>query len=199
MTNTHVITTYQFSELSNEAQEKALEKYYDWNVSDDFWHECVIDDVKEIGKIIGIDIENVYFSGFSSQGDGACFEGDYEYKKGAFKALKAYAPKEYELHDIVKALQELQRKNFYRLSANVKHRGHYNHEMCTDIQVWSDNESMEGANDEAHDGIQELLRDFMHWIYKRLESDFDYLTSEETLREYFTDSDYEFTEDGKLY
>lgn len=197
---THTHTTYSFDELSEEAQENALEKYWDWNVQDSFWHECVIEDAKEIGKITGIDITNIFFSGFYSQGDGACFEGYYEYKKGGLKALKAYAPQDTELHRIAKELQELQRKNFYALSANVKHRGHYYHEMCTDIQVWNENESMGGANDEAYYGIQELLRDFMRWIYKNLELEYDYLTSEENLRKYFMDdSDYQFNENGVMH
>lgn len=195
---THTYVTYSFDELSEEAQEYALEKYWQWDVDDTFWQECVIDDAKEIGKILGIEIENIYFSGFSSQGDGACFEGYYSYAKQAPKNIKAYAPEETKLHTIAQNLQDLQRKNFYCLSANVKHRGHYYHEMCTDIQVWNDNESMGGANDEAHDGIKELLRDFMRWIYRTLEKEFEYRTSAENLKESFQANDVQFLENGNL-
>ena len=198
-THIHIDTTNSFEELSEEAQENALEKYRDWNIDDSFWHKCVTDNAKELGRLFGVEIENIHFSGFWSQGDGACFEGDYEYKKGGVKALKEYAPKEYELHRIVKALQELQRKNFYKLSAYVKHRGHYYHEMCTDIQVTSDNESMGGANDDAYYGIQELLRDFMRWIYKRLESEYDYLTSKEVIKESLIANECQFNEEGTLH
>ena len=199
MTTTHVLTTYTFDELSEKAQENALEKYWDWNVSDSFWSECTLDDVKEIGNLIGLEIDNIYFSGFASQGDGACFEGSYSYKAGGLKALEEYAPQEYELHAIAQQLQDLQCKNFYMLWANVKHRGHYYHEMCTDIQVGSDNEGMGGANDEAHDGTQEILRDFMRWIYKRLKSEYDYLTSEEQIKNSLIANEMEFNEDGSLY
>ena len=192
MTKSHVHTTYSFDELSEEAQKTAIEKNYGWS-------EFTIQDAKELGKLFGIDITNIFFSGFSSQGDGACFTGEYAYKAGGLKALKEYAPQDYALHAIVKALQELQRKNFYRLSANVKHRGHYYHEMCTDIQVWSENESMGGANDDAHDGIQELLRDFMRWIYKRLESEYDYLTSEDAIKESLISNECQFNKDGSLH
>lgn len=196
---THTHTTYTFEELSEEAQQNALEKCRNWNAEDGFWSDCVIDDIKAIGELIGIDIEDVYFSGFSSQGDGAQFEGYYSYKKGCLKALKEYAPMEYDVHIIAKALQELQRKNFYALSAYVKHRGHYNHEMCTDIQVMSGNESMGGVNDDAWEGIKELLRDFMRWMYKRLESEYDYATSDEQVKEFLIINEMEFNEDGTIH
>lgn len=205
---THTHVTYSFEELSEEAQEKALEKYYDWNVNDDFWHECIIDDAKKIGKLVGIEIKNIYFSGFSNQGDGACFEGYYEYKNGGLKALKEYAPQDKKLHRIAENLEELQRKNFYRLSASVKHSGHYYHEHCTRIEVYYEDYDDDAANPEywyyrdnkPDEALKDILRDFMRWIYKRLESEYDYLTSEENLREYFSDSDYiEFDENGTIH
>ncbi|MBT4332700.1 MAG: antitoxin of toxin-antitoxin stability system [Candidatus Cloacimonetes bacterium] len=194
--NTHVHTTYQFDELSDEAKEKSIESHYDWNVDGYEWHEWSFDDFKEVGKILGIEIKDIYFSGFSSQGDGACFEGNYSYEKQSLKNIKAYAPLDEDLHNIAKELQKIQRKNFYGLWANVKHSGHYYHEMSTNIQVGSDNESMGGANDEAHEGIQEILRSFMQWMYSRLEKEHDYLTSEEAIKESIIANEVEFNEDG---
>ena len=126
---------YEFEELPKDIQKEVIQKHWDWNVDGYEWYSFVFDDIKAIAAIIGITIENIYFSGFSSQGDGAQFEGDYEYKKGSLKAVKEYAPKDVELHSIVKQLQEIQRKNFYRLWANVKHSGHYYHELCTNSEL----------------------------------------------------------------
>ena len=66
---------YTFNELSDTAKESAR----DWYRSDPFpdWHEFVIDGAKEVGALLGIEIDNIWFSGFSSQGDGACFTGSY--------------------------------------------------------------------------------------------------------------------------
>jgi hypothetical protein len=75
----------------------------------------------------------IYFSGFSSQGDGACFEGTYRYKKGSVKAIKAHAPQDKELHRIAKGLQEAQRPTRYSITANIKHRGRYYHPGCMEI------------------------------------------------------------------
>jgi hypothetical protein len=82
-------TVYRFSELSEEAKEKSIETNRDINCGDSFWSECVIEDAKEQAKTIGIDIDHIYYSGFSSQGDGACFDGRYLYKAGAVKAMQA--------------------------------------------------------------------------------------------------------------
>lgn len=90
---------YTFNELSEEAKEKAREWYR--KVEDfSFYAETVIDDAKTIAKLMGININNVYYSGFWSQGHGACFEGTYTYKAGSVKALKDYAPLDTELHAI---------------------------------------------------------------------------------------------------
>ena len=184
---------YQFAELDEETQQKAIEKLYDINV-DHEWYDCTYEDVKEIGKIIGIRVDKVYFSGFSSQGDGACFEGSYEYAKGSGKAIRTYAPRDTELHGIADRLTAIQRPYMYGLYAHVKQRGHYYHENCTEIDVDHD-----GYYDTLpYDDIVEELRDFMRWIYSRLEKEYEYLTSEESIKETIEANEYEFDENGDL-
>jgi len=192
------IKLYKFDELSEEAKEKAIEKLYDINVDDSYWYECTIDDAKEIGKLMGIDISNIYFSGFSSQGDGACFEGKYTYRKNSVKELKAYAPQDEVLHTIVKDLYKIQKSAFYRLYARVKHRGHYSHEYCTEIDVYNDENDEQETTKEQEDGLTEVLRDFMRWIYRTLQKEYEYQTSQESIIETIKANEYEFTEDGTL-
>lgn len=190
---------YPFDELPEDAKEKAVEKLYDINVNYEWW-DSVYEDAKEVGKLMGIDIDNIYFSGFSSQGDGACFEGDYEYKKNSVKAVMEFAPEDEELHRIVRELRDIQKKCFYSISANVKQSGHYSHKYCTNVSV--DFENIYTANcyfNEGHgDTITELLRDYMEWIYHRLEKEYEYLSSEDAIIETIKANEYEFTEDGKL-
>ena len=166
------------------------------------WWDSVYEDAAQIAKILGIDLRQkpvklmgggtrydpcIQFSGFSSQGDGACFEGTYAYAKGAAKAVRDYAPVDKELHAIADGLQAVQRRAFYRITAGVCHRGHYSHEMCTDIDVEYTSE------DET---VKELLRDFMRWIYRTLEKEYEYLTSDESVDENIRCNEYEFDEDG---
>ena len=60
--------TYKFSELSENIQQTVLENLYDINVDTEFWHECIIDDCTEIGKLIGIDIDKIFFQWFQFPG-----------------------------------------------------------------------------------------------------------------------------------
>ncbi len=191
---TKKVEAYKFNELSEEAQEKVLRQFWDINVNDDFWHECTIDDCKEIAKIIGIDITHIYFRGFSSQGDGACFEGSYSYKIGSVKEIMAYAPQDKELHEIAKTLAEIQRKHFYRINATIKHRGHYYHAYCTDIDIY-DTEDQYKVLD-CTEEIKTVLRDFMNWIYSQLNKQYDYLTSKESIIDTINANEYDFTIDG---
>jgi len=189
---------FEFSELSYSAKQTAMQWYC--KGPDAFWAESVIYYAKEIGALMGFDIENIHYSGFSSQGDGACFTGSIRCAKNCAKNVKSYAPKDTELHRIAQAWQDLQKCNFYALRASIKHRGHYNHEMCTAFECedtrhnygWLQNEAIE-------DEIKGIARDFMRWIYRQLESAYEYETSEENIAEMCGLNEWRFTEDGKFF
>jgi hypothetical protein len=44
--------------------------------------------------------------------------------------------------------------------------------------------------------LKDILRDYMRWIYRTLEKEYDYMTSEEAIKETIIANDYEFTKDG---
>ena len=181
---------FKFEDLEEDAKESAMNEYREGFLDYEWW-ECVCEDAKEIGKLMGIEIDNIYFSGFCSQGDGACFEGDYEYKKGSVKAIKDYAPLDTELHQIAMDLAMIQRPAFYGLTATVKQYGRY---FSTNIDVYKEWHDYATINQE--DAITETLRDYMHWIYKRLESEFDWLNSDEQIAESIEINEHLFLEDG---
>ena len=191
---TEKFEVYSFKDLKSnkELKEKVLQNLSDIN-TDYEWYDFIYDDAKTIGNYMGIEIGKIWFSGFYSQGDGACFEGHYSFAKNSINNIKGYAPKDKELHRIVKELQELQKKHFYQLTATIKHRGHYYHSNCTDIQVYKDGNYFDSEE------LETLLRDFMEWIYEQLENEYDYATSEEAILETIEANDYEFTGDGKIY
>lgn len=146
---------------------------YQFEASDNY-HEFVIDDAKNIGALIGFDISEIYFSGFWSQGDGACFIGSVGYATGCAGAVLAYAPTDAELQRIAADWQSIQRRNFYRLSATVTHRGRYNHELSVAFD-WSfagaDITDRQQADCEQ---LESLARDFMRWTYRALQREYEY-------------------------
>ena len=194
------VNIYQFSELSEEAKETARDWWRAGGLDYEWW-DGVYETAKDAGAILGIDIEDIYFSGFWSQGDGACFVGQYEYKKGALTAIKKEFPTSKELHQIAADLQTVQKPAFYSLSAGVTHSGHYNHEYCTDIVVTDTRLDYydDSATKDQSEGIEEALRDFMRWIYSMLESEYEYLNADEQVDDALIANGYEFNEDGTRY
>lgn len=195
---TETKTVYSFEELSEKAKEKALQEHA---LHDDgFYAVYVNDDAKSIASLMGWRIEQIYYSGFWSQGDGACFQGVLQYAKGCAKAVKAYAPKDAELHRIAQAWQDLQKRNFYAISASVRHRGHYYHSGCTVFDC-QDSRNNPGylESEETEKEIIQIARDFMNWIYKQLEEAYDYEVSEKNFRELCDSNNYTFLECGTMY
>lgn len=187
---------YKFDELGDDAKEVARE-WYRQGALDYEWWDFIYEDAKTIAELMGIHIDRIYFSGFWSQGDGACFEGNYYYNPGSVKAVKEYAPQDQELHRIATELYEIQREHCYKIYAGVRHSGHYHHEHCTVIEIDCDHCSS-WIDDTAYECVADLLRDYMRWIYKMLETEYDWLMSDEQVDESIRYNGYEFTEDGEI-
>ncbi len=187
---------YKFDELSDESKEAAMEKFREHNLDYEWWSP-VYDDARDIGVLMGITIDRIYFTGFCSQGDGACFEGSYSYELGSVKQIREHAPKDGTIYRLAAELSKLQRTRFYRLSASVKHSGHYYHERSTDIRVCIE-DGYDDVDVDTDEALSELLRGFMRWIYKRLEETHDYLQSDESIKETIKANQYLFTEDGAI-
>ena len=221
---------YKFEELSDRAKDKARSWYLEGQLDYDWW-DSVYEDALRMAEILGIEIDyrhhpasgrpgskgwkepKIWFRGFSSQGDGACWEGSYRYAKGALKKLQSEAPARYqyckpdgtlewaeskgntELHRIARALQKVQARHFYKLVATVSHRGFYSHSGCMIVDVEHDEDRYRDLGD-AEGEIKDLLRDFADWIYRRLEDEHDWLTSDEQVDESIIANEYTFDEDG---
>lgn len=200
---------WAFTDAPEGVKKAILEENRYFNVEDCDWYDYTETDFKEQMSERGIDIDNMYFSGFSSQGDGACFEGSIA---DINKFLDSYFP------DSFKRIRKLLEMG-WSFSASTSHTGSYYHsgsvslnfnaEDWEDCNQWDDddlryhafNVMMEGVDDEITDlenDIETVLRKHMDALYKTLENEYDYLTSDEALTEYFEGSDYMFDEDGRI-
>ena len=70
-----------------------------------------------------------------------------------------HAPRDTELHRIADGLSVVQRRNFYQLRADVRHRGRYYYEHCMTIDVERDSPTDQSMTADAEDTIVEALRD----------------------------------------
>jgi hypothetical protein len=188
-------TYFQFEELTDAQKKQAIERNRDWNVSGYDWWSGVYEDAEKLGEILGIDIDKIYFSGFWSQGDGACFTGSFYYNKGMVKAMKSYAPQDKELHRIAKEMQDLHRRAFYTAGGSIRHVGHYNHERSMSV----DCNQVKGQYI-SYKNWEDIFADFAKWIYRSLENEYYHLTSDELVAESLISNEREFEidENGEL-
>lgn len=208
-----IVKVYTFEELSDAAKEKARI----------WWRECesqnfgafgeIYEPAETAAKLLGIEFEQkavklmgggtrqesqIYWSGFSSQGDGASFVGSYSYKKGSAKAVRAEFGHDEKLWRIADGLAALQKRHGYQLEARISHEGHYSHSYTMSATVNRKDTGNE-ASAEVETELLELMRDFANWIYRGLEGEYEYRMSDENVDESIEINEYEFTEDGKRW
>jgi len=206
-------TVYQLGEISDRAKDAARAWYREACACDD-WHEYVFEDFEAICTILGVRLKTrsvrlfgggtrqnpcIWFSGFSSQGDGASFECVYSFATGTPKAIRAHAPEDSELHRIADALQAIQRRNFYQLRADVGQRGRYCHEYSMSITVERDSPNNQDMTLDAEDTLIELFRDLARWLYRQCEREYEYQTSDAVTDEAILANEYTFTGEGRRF
>lgn len=210
-------TVFKLSELSDRAKETARDAYRLQNRHDDWWN-YVYEDAVECGRLIGINIDthsvklhggttrdepSIYFTGFWSQGDGACFTGTYSATDNdPVHAIENYVNADSDLIPIAKELALLQvttrLKNGGSLEGRIITSGRYSHSGtmdCSADYVDVDGEA-EQVSEQVEKDLTALMRRFADWIYSQLEAEDEYLNSDECIDEHLADD--EFDEDGSM-
>lgn len=194
------MTNYSFDELSDSAKDRARD-WFRQRIEVEDWSEQVIEDAMRIAGLFGLDMHtrpvrlmgegtrlepSVYFD--IDRGAFVSIEGLYSYRKGALQAVKAEAPQDTDLHALVATLQDVQRRNFYRLTATMSHgREFQTVDVDTDGPALSERDT---------DTVTEALRDFSSWILSNLRREYEYQMSDEAIDEAIRANEYEFDEDG---
>lgn len=190
----------RFDALSARQKDEIFDKHRYWNVEHIDWWDGVYDCFKSDMEEIGIEVDDMYFSGFWSQGDGACFEGVVsDWPK--FLASLGYKDT---------ALINHAADSF---TFRVRHSGRYYHENCThfyaDLCVPDSADDQDFAerygpypwdadcvrtaawmallngydSTKLEDEFQEAFKNHMRDLYVRLEQEHEYLTSDEAILE----------------
>jgi len=202
---------YLASELSDEAKEVVAEKYRQWNVNYDGWWDGVEEGFKEDMKEYSLEVDKIYFSGFWSQGDGACFECSVDDRQVFFnKMIKDKLPDSVQMRLMYNPqLEDLFTNN---LSFGTRHSGHYYHSGCMDFtfemdtyyhpEDWGDETgeeydmlTQEEFND-IEDAICSFFREKADDLYSTLSREYDALCETECICESLDANDYLFYADG---
>lgn len=173
-----VRTLLKFNELNDRQKSIVIDKNYNINVEHD-WYEFLLDDFKRDLKKLGFSDIEINFSGFSSQGDGASFTGvlDLEnIEKIKKKNLEFYWLDKTAL-GLFKATSFDDDETIIEINRTGSMYYHYN--------------TVSSYNDSLNEFVQYVSKE----IYKALESNYDCLTSNESITESLINNDYEFYSD----
>ena len=187
------VTTYTFSELSEEAQEQVIASYRE-NFEFDIYQDDILDNIKE--KYPHIEDMVISYSGFWSQGDGASFTGyldlDWLLTESGF------------LTDEQKELVRDIDCTFSRRHS----RYHHSNTCRTDLEVTEFAEHIQDNDylimkliapieEYLQDAVEDYRQDVCYEVYSALESEYEFLTSHEAIRDWADDQ--EFLENGEIF
>lgn len=157
---------------------------------------------------------NISFSGFASQGDGCCYSGQLHIAslKDCSTAIKEHVGEDEELFALALRGEALYATLATRLMA-LRMAGEW------DGTTWNlpDGEfALNGAikihgaersystgvdpdicDEDLEEQLDSYVSDFADWIYSQLEAEHDYLTSDDHLDQWLSDSEIKFDEDGE--
>jgi hypothetical protein len=194
-----------YKDLSDTAKEQAFKRHVEYAQSNDYdwWENTFCDWVTKLeGLGIHTDNNQMFFGGFGSQGDGACFTGAINLKD----FLEAHPDVLRQHVDLYMSTVPFDTRGaaceYYDLELTRHGATNYNHENTVHIGEWDVNcaedktEYFEFLLHEAEDDIEEQCREYMKEIYRDLEKEHEYRQSMEC----FLDSvDYkDFDEEGEL-
>lgn len=171
---TKVINLYSFSELSEEAQRKALKKLWDINVYDDWW-TFIFEDAQNIGlKITEFNLDH-------KEIDGSLY---------------------YSVTEIAQNIlnQHGEQAETYKLASEFLEKHSKLFEVYSELEADEDSsyDDLSSAEDDLVDLEDEFQNDLLEEYRIMLNDEYDYLTSRESIIETIEANEYEFNEEGGL-
>lgn len=171
------VKLYKFNELNEEAKKKALDKLQLINVEFNNWFDSDYEDANRVGiKITGFDL-------------GRANSISLEFIEGAEEVAREILKEHGEGCDTFEAAT-----NFLKDKDNLVY------ELSDKIETERVAEGNEEEFDERCDSLEEEFKKEIEACYfKQLHSSYEYLISEEAIKETIEANEYEFTEEGEKY
>jgi hypothetical protein len=188
------IKGYTFDELSESVQRELLQTYCDINV-DGSWYEPIVEGFREDMESYGIDA-TPFFSGFWSQGDGACFVSD---TVDTDMLVRNLYEEGYDIPEDGLLYSGDYSIRIQKVEAGYAHR--YDHENTVEAYVTLGDGS-DRIDDYTRGKVEMVVTDWVRErskaLYANLENYYGQLTSDAEIRETLLENEYLFTESGKL-
>lgn len=188
------IEIYDYNDLrtNDELSERVRSKHRDINVDHDWWTFTTSEVENEL-EALGFNNVQSWFSGFSSQGDGACFDSD---SIDFTKIINHVDVKHKKL--LLPILEDYCSGEIYSNRFAI----HYDHSKTRYFRIstglpWK-YKRIERLLDDVEKQIEKIRKDKSDELYKRLSDEYDYLTSDDAVLETLKANGYEFTIDGAI-
>jgi len=187
------IKGYTFSELNEEAKAKALEEHCHILVEDADWHDPVLECFKEDMEAIGFSNVKPAYSGFWSQGDGACFTCQSVDLAKVFEHMKIT-----NYFDIPQRWVDAATYGLLACSV-IKNNSNYSHSNTITAIIEWDSLHLLTANDTENISVvlTDFARDCADGLYADLETAYTAETSADAVGTELEEREYLFTENGK--
>lgn len=185
---TRTYKVFKFSELSKEGQRRAIERYSDINLDGGFWEnpDSVYDLKKELEKL-GYNNFKLLYSGFNSQGDGACYEATIDIGKW----LKS--------HKLLRKFPGIAKRSS-EIRGSLEHRGRYFYSTMTSLEIEDENhdETLEHEIVSIELLILAERERYGNRLYQALKEEYNRQTSDEAIIDTFNANEYDFTAEGEI-
>ena len=183
-------TTTKYDTLTEDQQQALIDEHRDYNLHDQ-WYEYWMDDVKEIGKILGFNFEDIFFR-LHVQGAGVGLVGRWYYEEGSCDKIREHAPKDNVLHAIADEFRLIQLKCvmlgcedvYVDLLARCDYYTSHNVEYC-----FPEGNDFDDPYPNLENDLIDAMKDFERWAFKAINTEYDYLTSDEAIIERLRDDD----------
>lgn len=191
-------TVYTIDELKDqfpEVYQKVIEKNSDINTDFNWYDFIEADYIEQLEKIGFYDVK-IYFSGFCSQGDGACFEGKWYKDRADLNKVdleEIYSP---EIKNLYYSLLDLT-NSYIDGCFSLTTSGRYCHENTMSIDGETCTENGESVEFDF-DNILEECKNIAREIYKSLKHDYEDAISESSILETLQCNEYYFDLSGNI-
>lgn len=197
-TQTKTYNIYNYKDLlqNEELKQIVLDKQAYINVDLTDWQDYIIEDWIEKLENIGFINPEINYTGFYSQGDGASFTCKEINIQQVAQQLNIFTNREL---NILKALQD----NGYIEAAIKRYNYHYSHEKSIACEYYdgdmkADWKYLQTIVNKFFNNIDNFIIELSLSIYKDLQNEYEYLTSEQAILDTIEANDYEFYETGDL-
>jgi hypothetical protein len=178
-----------FEELAPEVQKKVVERERYINVDDAYWYEPIIEDWTEELERRGFEQAKILFSGFGSQGDGACFTATVNIEQFLYG---------FRLQRRFRAVIGAAKRAL--LWVTIRHTYRYYFAASTDVLIQYDgDQDLDDAVERLQQAIEDARKKLGNAIYQALEDEFLYQTSDAAVQDTLVLNEYTYLSDGTRF